>query len=552
MRKTNWPFGQALPFALALCFCSALGAQPTAEFGLYGGVAGYMGDLTPGTLPPSSTLSPAYGLRFGWHWRYAWQLRAQATRLQLSGSDASFTDPVFTDLRGFSFESTLTEAALHLVWEPFARRRYPGKGGYRSVWSPYLFAGLGRADFQPEPRFGPHADNGYRERVAQDKASLPPTGRWVIPMGGGLNIDLGKSVSLGLEANLVKANTDYVDGISQAGNPGSGDWYASAGLTLTYRWSKRDFDRDGILDVADACPREAGTSATGGCPDADGDGIIDMEDMCPYQTGTLELRGCPDDDFDGVADLLDKCPDYPGHLSAEGCPDADGDGLADNDDLCPDCPGDAADQGCPDADADGLPDHKDRCPRQAGPWDRQGCPFVDDDGDGLPNEADNCPQQAGPLGLRGCPDTDGDGLADPQDRCPELAGTPANKGCPEVPEEVIDAVKLAAEDVRFETGSDRLRAASFEKLNELAGILQEYPYIYLRIEGHTDNQGAAQENQRLSENRAKACYSYLTEQHIAAERMRYEGFGEAQPIADNRTAEGRRQNRRVVFALYVP
>ncbi|TAF94305.1 MAG: OmpA family protein, partial [Bacteroidetes bacterium] len=75
------------------------------------------------------------------------------------------------------------------------------------------------------------------------------------------------------------------------------------------------------------------------------------------------------------------------------------------------------------------------------------------------------------------------------------------------------------------------------------------PDVLLDIEGHTDNTGSKALNQRLSQQRAETVKRYLTELGVDAKRMTAKGFGDAQPIADNASAEGRQQNRRVVLTL---
>ena len=76
-------------------------------------------------------------------------------------------------------------------------------------------------------------------------------------------------------------------------------------------------------------------------------------------------------------------------------------------------------------------------------------------------------------------------------------------------------------------------------------ILQKNPSLKLEIEGHTDNRGAADYNQRLSENRAKAVMDYLIVRGIASSRLSANGYGFSKPAASNATATGRAQNRRV-------
>ncbi len=230
-----------------------------------------------------------------------------------------------------------------------------------------------------------------------------------------------------------------------------------------------------------------------------------------------------DRDLDGVADRQDQCPDEPGRPETFGCPDRDGDGVADRLDDCPDVAGRPVLRGCPDRDGDNLPDQLDRCPD-------------------LPGTA----------GMGGCPDTDGDGVADDQDKCPTVRGAAGNAGCPELEAAEQAVLVFARKAVQFETGSDRLLAASFPVLDDIAAILKKYPVQHLRISGHTDDIGTTAANQSLSERRARACKDYLFSRGIDLDRMVTEGFGEAVPVADNSSAEGRALNRRVVFEVFVP
>jgi outer membrane protein OmpA-like peptidoglycan-associated protein/Tol biopolymer transport system component/Tfp pilus assembly protein PilF len=105
-------------------------------------------------------------------------------------------------------------------------------------------------------------------------------------------------------------------------------------------------------------------------------------------------------------------------------------------------------------------------------------------------------------------------------------------------------------NVFFETGSAALRPESTAELDRLAGLLREMPGMKIQLNGHTDNVGDDASNQTLSENRAKAVYNYLVEKGIPAERLRFKGFGESQPVQTNDTAEGRAQNRRTEFVIW--
>ncbi len=75
------------------------------------------------------------------------------------------------------------------------------------------------------------------------------------------------------------------------------------------------------------------------------------------------------------------------------------------------------------------------------------------------------------------------------------------------------------------------------------------PRLRLEIQGHTDNIGTIEYNQRLSERRAKAVYDALVERGVDPKRLRWRGFGMSQPVAPNDTEEGRALNRRTQFVI---
>jgi outer membrane protein OmpA-like peptidoglycan-associated protein len=100
-------------------------------------------------------------------------------------------------------------------------------------------------------------------------------------------------------------------------------------------------------------------------------------------------------------------------------------------------------------------------------------------------------------------------------------------------------------DVLFDIGKATLKQDAQLKLARFAGIVLNYPGLNLASEGHTDNTGSAEFNQKLSEQRAAAVRDFLVGQGVAADRITSVGRSFNQPIADNSTAAGRRQNRRV-------
>ena len=104
-------------------------------------------------------------------------------------------------------------------------------------------------------------------------------------------------------------------------------------------------------------------------------------------------------------------------------------------------------------------------------------------------------------------------------------------------------------NVFFETGSAALLPKSTSELIRLKDLLEENPNLTIRINGHTDNVGSEEDNQLLSENRAKAVYDFLVEKGIDKERLRYKGYGESKPIASNDTPASRQENRRTEFEV---
>ena len=108
---------------------------------------------------------------------------------------------------------------------------------------------------------------------------------------------------------------------------------------------------------------------------------------------------------------------------------------------------------------------------------------------------------------------------------------------------------VVLKNIFFESGDYSLKKASTYELDKLGRLLEENPLMKIRINGHTDNVGDEMDNQKLSENRAKAVYEFLIQQGISEERLAYKGFGETEPVETNDTDEGRAQNRRTEFTI---
>ncbi len=131
-------------------------------------------------------------------------------------------------------------------------------------------------------------------------------------------------------------------------------------------------------------------------------------------------------------------------------------------------------------------------------------------------------------------------MVDTADRCPS---TPAG--------DKVDTVGCSLTirlEVFFDTNSATIKPASYPDLDRVVTFMKDTsPAASGVVEGHTDSQGADAANLSLSQRRADAVLKYLVDKGVAASRLSAKGLGETQPVADNATADGRAQNRRVVL-----
>ncbi len=167
----------------------------------------------------------------------------------------------------------------------------------------------------------------------------------------------------------------------------------------------------------------------------------------------------------------------------------------------------------------------------------------DSDNDGVSDADDRCANTLAGISVdaTGCEkDSDGDGLLDSRDLCPDSAtgSVVDGLGCKQN-ENIILA------DVTFALGTANLTEETQRNLKRVAEILVQFPEITLEVAGYTDNIGEENRNRKLSKLRATSVMNYLVEQGVSADKLTAKGFGQADPIADNATAQGRAKNRRV-------
>ena len=341
-----------------------------------------------------------------------------------------------------------------------------------------------------------------------------------LPIGDATDIDMlasagpGFRIPFGAQSPLaLRVDGRYLLNIGTESYQNRGDvflsWEATAGLMYTIGGPK-DADLDGIEDEEDGCPEEAedvdNFEDYDGCPEADNDGdsILDADDACPNEAedadGFEDENGCPDEDndADGLLDADDTCPDEAGSEKAAGCPDADDDMLADSEDECPDEAGALSAFGCPDGDEDGVPDHRDECP---------------------------------------------------EEQAPTMANKLRSSGCPAIVY-IADNALIVTEKIEFSSGKATIRRASHGLLDKIGAVMTRYAGIKkIQVKGYTDSDGDDAMNLELSQARVDAVVAYLVDAGIAAERLEAKGYGEANPIGDNATADGKAMNRRVEFEI---
>ena len=111
-------------------------------------------------------------------------------------------------------------------------------------------------------------------------------------------------------------------------------------------------------------------------------------------------------------------------------------------------------------------------------------------------------------------------------------------------------LRLVIDPIHFDFNSSVIKPMSFPTLNKAGDALMNFPHYQVAIEGHTDDVGSNDYNQRLSEQRAQAVADYLGRNFgISGSRFRVAGYGEKMPVADNKTEDGRALNRRTEIII---
>ncbi len=415
------------------------------------------------------------------------------------------------------WETSLIPADLRLLISPF---------NLKSI-SPYAYGGIGylKWDIITKPQItspGSKSNGG-------DLYSL---------FGLGIEMKLSNSVILDLSGGYNYIFSDNIDYL-KSGDHNDAFWNLGIGLIFTGEGGSSDADMDGLTRDQEL---QLGTNPE--MKDTDGDGLSDGLEFNQYNTDPLNS----DSDGDGISDN-DEVKNY---MTNPNLVDTDKDGITDGDEILKYNTDPLRD----DSDIDGIKDKVEIDELKTDPNN------PDTDGDRLKDGDEINKYKTDPTKK----DTDGDGISDGDEifkyntdptKADTDGGTTDDKTeidrgtNPLNPEDdvVLDIkAPMVLEGVTFASGSTELTPESEKMLLKVLNTLNIYNDLKVEISGYTDNVGSASSNQRLSQKRADAVRYWLINKGINPERVIAKGYGEQNPIADNKTPEGRRLNRRIEFS----
>jgi len=398
--------------------------------------------------------------------------------------------------------------------------------------NPYIYGGVGfikwKTNDKPEyPSPAPPKEDGFN---------------LFVPFGLGLEIKLTNSLQLDLSGGYNHVFTDDLNFYNNVDVPGEnandGYWNAGLGLIFTGESGSSDGDLDGLtLDQE----KQIGTNPD--LADTDNDGLIDGLEFNQYKTDPLKM------DSDG--DDLNDNEEVKSYTTDPNNLDTDNDGISDGEEI-----GNYdTDPLRSDTDFDGLSDYDEIYNHKTNPSKS------DTDDDGLKDGDEYVKYNTSPNNI----DSDNDGITD-GDEVLKYNTNPAKEDTdggtisdeieiergtnPLNPEDdiILDvSAPIVLEGVTFTTGSSKLSPQSELILKRVLVTLNVYPDMKVEIGGHTDNVGKASSNLSLSQKRANSVRYWLLNKGINPDRVIAKGYGEQNPIAENKTKEGKRLNRRIEF-----
>lgn len=236
----------SVSFALTAFLTEAQGTLQKWELGVQVGMSGYLGDLNKSDIF-SKEPKPSISLLGRYHFNERWALRASIVSGSLSGSDANYPQRATRGFKTFSPVMDLTAAA---EWDFLGKKHLftdddntsDSQDKPKNHFSAYLLLGVGLAFTNPKPDFSgtSQTEAYYIQGAIRDKAAFYSNTHLVIPIGVGVRYEISQHWVLGAEAVVRVSFSDYLDGVSKAGNSQKNDKYKISGLTLSYRFKEKD------------------------------------------------------------------------------------------------------------------------------------------------------------------------------------------------------------------------------------------------------------------------------------------------------------------------
>ena len=211
---------------LVLLMPVLLKAQASSELELLLGFSSYSGDLAPGPFA-FRQVNPAGGLKYRIFFDRKISFSAGANYGRISGDRLDI--PTFVNKEGtVEMEAGILEVSANVEYYLRGGPRYNNAGLFIERWSPFIGLGLGLAFADAEVKTGPEYTGG-RFPENDDRSTF-----LVIPMTGGLRLDYNEHWTVSFSIGARAVFSDYLDGVSQNGNPDFNDWYWFGGVSLIY------------------------------------------------------------------------------------------------------------------------------------------------------------------------------------------------------------------------------------------------------------------------------------------------------------------------------
>ena len=523
------------------------------EVGIMGGSSVYTGDIHCEKFFLKQ-INAGGGIFARYYFSDKFTTRVNLQAGQINGNDVNYGTQDHIR-RGFTFKSLILDGDLLLEYEPFAGRRFRG-GEFHRILSPYVNTGVSYLYSMPTTNYNEVNNDFLKTQIAADKANMK-FGHIALPLTAGLRYDLGRRLTLGAEATFRLPFSDYLDGVSQAGNPNKNDWYYTANILLGYKFGQAkeskinknakiaDRDNDGIADNIDSCPDEIGLRANNGCPKTEeeiADEAAKIEEVKAPEPTKEKLVGTQTagEKVKGTQTTGEKIVGTQTTGEKVKGTQTVGEKVKGSQTMSEKTI--VSTNTAPTQTASSTTKTT-TAPSYTAPSQVLSANTVVDYSS-VRIEAPGAYTARGGNTNTGNPNQQSIYTNKNQGSSTGFSAPSYNT----ISAESSAVLREAMFGILFETDSDRIKKESSVILNKLYKTVAS-GNEHITISGHTDTQGCPADNQKLSEARAFSVYKYLIGKGIPSNRISYEGLGDTQPLEDNCSIKSRSKNRRVEFRI---